>query len=197
MLLGCCHCGETQSESDQPSVPPESSASSETTIETLGCGICRDSVAPRFMTLNFPYSGSSGLCCSIYSAITYNLEYDSSLILDLGQVCGAWKSDVYQALVGTRPVQCNHLNSSHESFGRNRLAYFYLTQAFDGSNKRANLWIRFNNQTVHYRTALPLGALEKFDCLSAMTLPYYTITNDLVMVPCTGASWSSSVRISI
>ena len=190
MLIGCCHCGEEPpSESTPPSqsVPPSESAS-VASIETLTCGVCQDSVAPRFITLNFAYSGTTGVCCSVYSAGTYLMEYDVALNLSIGQTCGAWKSSALAKQVGTSPAACNPI------FGSPSLCYFFFTQSFGGTNKYANVWIRFRTFTIHYQTPTALGASEYFDCLNGMTLNL--LSGGGSATPCETA-WPSSVSTTI
>ena len=188
MLLGCCHCGETPSESTPPSQSDSGSASSGASIETLICGVCQDSVAPRFITLNFTYSGTTGVCCSVYSAGAYSMEYDAGLSLSTGQTCGAWKSSALAKQVGTSPATCNPI------FGSPSLCYFFFTQSFVGTNKYANVWIRFRTFTIHYQTPTALGESEYFDCLNGMTLNL--LSGGGSATPCDTA-WPSSVSTTI
>jgi hypothetical protein len=187
MLLGCCHCGEEPSDSLSES-GSSASDTSEAPIETLICVVCQDSVAPRFISLNFGYSGTTGVCCSVYSAGTYSMEYDAGLSLSIGQTCGAWKSSVLAKQVGTSPVTCNPI------FGSPSLCYFFFTQSFGGTNKYANVWIRFRTFTIHYRTPTPLGSSDFFDCLNGMTLNLFSGGSSAT--PCETA-WPSSVSTSI
>ncbi len=187
MLLGCCHCGDEPSESMSESVPSES-ASSEEQIETLICGVCQDSVAPRFITLNFPYTGSVGVCCSEYNLGTYLMEYDAGLSVSIGQTCGAWKSSALAKQTGGTPLTCNPI------FGSPSLAYFFFTQDFVGANKHANVFIRYRSFTIHYKTPTPLGSSDFFDCLSGMTLNL--ISGGSSATPCETA-WPSSVSTTI
>lgn len=187
MLLGCCHCGEELSESTSQSGSSHSD-SAAASIETLICGVCQDSVAPRFITLNFAYSGTTGVCCSVYSAGTYLMEYDAGLSVSIGQTCGAWKSSVLAKQVGTSPATCNPI------FGSPSLAYFFFTQDFVGANKHANVFIRFRSFTIHYKTPTPLGSSDFFDCLSGMTLNL--VSGGSSATPCETA-WPSSVSTTI
>jgi hypothetical protein len=85
MLLGCCHCGETPSESIPPSVSESQSESgSNPPPTTTGCSECTGGVAPLRYKLSVSTT-STNLCAQNYIG-DYILSLDQS-----GGTC-FWKS---------------------------------------------------------------------------------------------------------
>jgi hypothetical protein len=190
MLLGCCHCGEEPpSESIPPSESTPSESQSEESIETVLCGLCGEGygLAPRFLQLTFAYSGSTGLCCAEYNKGSFSLEYDSNLILGIGQACGGWRTLEGAKQVGGTPQRCNNI------FGNPPLAAFFFTQDFGGNNKRANARVSFQSVTATYQTSVALNADQTFDCIAGFSLD--RVANPAT-VPCTGVAWPATVSVS-
>jgi hypothetical protein len=83
MLLGCCHCGQTPSESTPPS---QSSASSSGIIETIigGCGTfpvlkrCLNKVAPARFSVAIPDPGGASAVCQPFYVGSFTLFFISN-----------------------------------------------------------------------------------------------------------------------
>jgi hypothetical protein len=78
MLLGCCHCGETPSESFPPSDSQSQSLSETINGSSSGsyiaCDVCLGGVSPARLKATIMYSGTGTLpCCATYQQTDYTL----------------------------------------------------------------------------------------------------------------------------
>jgi hypothetical protein len=186
MLIGCCHCGETPSES----TPPSQSASAS--ILTLGCGSCRYGVAPQRIRVSIGVPGGSGPCCSHYSQPSYLCNWRSGSF-GFGATCGGgWVSDA-----GPRFIPNNNPNVCNPPFVDNGgLVSVWLSNSFVGNQNVINAVIQFRGNSITYRhDILTIGYYNDGD------VPCLT-TNSLILIsggsnpsPC-GTGWASSISMS-
>jgi hypothetical protein len=175
MMIGCCYCGEQESESTpSESLPPSESVSESVSESDSGslsesestfyfCTSCIDQVAPLRYKATIGYTGTTatnGKCCSVYNQSVYYLT-------NVPGTCRWESAEIAHAESNLGTLECT------EGTGAFRIARVELE--LTGTHFR--LYYKFLYPTsgpsiIRLLWRIPASPASPINCLAAHTLNY-------------------------